>query len=462
MKAVSRYFGLGKHKKKASAKKLGLLPPQAYMKEELDKLYKVYDVVQVPAKEGDWSEEHVKYLVDFCKKKGVHSVVGFAQKDAWFHALINTGLGHVSISPHAYLIAMNKYMQRTIEKKPFFFAPISPDEATNEELAALVPENEWPFMLKNTSLSLGRGVFMIKTKEEMFEILDEYRSNEQLRKEIANTNDAITSRMSAEEKAGLGPVPPFIAEHRVDLSRGWVEYCYEGCVDAEGNNTHYGMTEEVYFEDHQSLAYVTPPVSYPHEFIPELEGYVGGYMEGLIAKGYLKQFYNIEFWATFNTPDGKPEYAFCEINPRCAHTYHFGYLFAYDTNLYRDNWDLVLENKSPELTPWIEWKEGSNKYCTEILLTAKQEGKVGDILDYKYIDKIEKSGEVKLIRHIKDRNYVLNADDAKSGAGCTMLQIWIVTDTPQEAAKREMEIRKAAYKEDLGWTYPKIWTDLAV
>lgn len=442
--------------------KLGLLPPQAYMKTELDKLYKQYDVTIVPAKENDWSEEHIAELVKFCKDKKLPAVVGFAQKDAWFHALINTGLGNVSIGPHAYLIAMNKYMQRTIEKKPFFFAPIEPDTKTNEELIAMIPEDEWPFMLKNTSLSLGRGVFMIKKPEDMTEILDLYRSDEGLRKEIANTNDAITSRMTDEQRASLGPVPPFIAEHRVDLSRGWIEYCYEGCVDEEGNNTHYGITEEVYFEDHQSLAYITPPCSYPMEYIQELEDYVGGYMEGLTQRGYLKQFYNIEFWATFNTEDGKPEYAFCEINPRCAHTYHFGYLFAYDTNLYKDNWDLVLFNKAPELTPWKEWREGTNKYCTEILLTAVQEGTVGDILDYTYIDQIEKSGEVNLIRHIKDRKYVLTADDAKSGAGCTMLQIWIITDTPEEAAKREMEIRKKAYKEDMNWQYPKIWTDLAV
>jgi len=305
----------------------------------------------------------------------------------------------------------------------------------------------------------------IKSKEDFSKILALYRGDEGLRKEIKNTNDAIISRMSDEERDALGPVPPFIAEHMVDLARGWVEYCYEGCVDEAGKNTHYGMTEEVYFEDHQSLAYVTPPVSYGHDFIPQLEEYIGGYMEGLTAKGYLKQFYNIEFWATFNTDDGTPEFAFCEINPRCAHTYHFGYLYAYETNLYRDNWNLVLDNTPPELTPWKEWVEGSNKYCTEILFTAKQEGRVGDVLDFDYIDSIDpektKDTDVYLIRHIKDREYVLTADDAASGAGCTMLQLWIVTETPEEAAKIEMDMRKKAYKEDMGWEYPAIWKKLA-
>lgn len=440
--------------------KLGLLPPQAYMKDELDKLYKQYDVKIIEIAEGDWEQASIDKWVQFCKDNSLPCVVGFAQKDSWHHALINAGLGNVTIKPLAYLIAMNKYMQRTIEKKPFWFTAIDPEKHTNEELIAKIPKEEWPFMLKNTSLSLGRGVFRIKTPEDMHEILDYYRSAEKLRGEIKATNDAIISRMSKEEQAKLDEVPPFVAEHMVDMNRGWVEYCYEGCTNEDGTNTHYGLTEEVYFEDHQSLAYITPPVSYPDKYIPQLEEYLGGYMEGLTQRGYLKQFYNIEFWATLDTEDGSPEFAFCEINPRCAHTYHYGYLFAYGTNLYRDNWELVLHDKAPQLTPWKEWCAGDNKICCEILITCKVEGKVSDVLDYNYVDEVEKTDEIKLIRHIKDRNYVLTADDAKSGAGCTLLQIWIVTDTHKEAALYEVELRKKIYKQKFEWTYPAVWKSL--
>lgn len=442
-----------------SKPRLGLLPPQAYMKEELDKLYKEYDVKIIDIAEGDWTQASIDKAVQFCKDNNLPCVVGFAQKDSWHHPLINKGLGNVSIKPTAYLIAMNKYMQRTIEKDSFFFTAIDPEKYTNEELIKKIPETEWPFMLKNTSLSLGRGVFRIKNPQDMEEILDYYRSATKLRGEIKATNDAIIERMSQAEKDALPEVPPFVAEHMVDMTRGWVEYCYEGCVNEEGVNTHYGMTEEVYFNDHQSLAYITPPCSYNEKYIGELESYVGGYMEGLIERGYLKQFYNIEFWATFNSEDGSPDFAFCEINPRCAHTYHYGYLFAYGTNLYRDNWELVLNNKNPTSTPWNKWKEGGAKICCEILITAKVEAKVSDILDYDYVDKIEK-GEVKLIRHIKDREYTLTTDDAKSGAGCTLLQIWIVTDTHKEAALREVEIRKNIYKMKFDWEYPTIWKQL--
>jgi len=440
------------------APKLGLLPPQAYMASELEKLYKEYDVTQIPAEEGNWSEEHVNSLVEFCKKNEIPSVVGFAQKDAWHHALINAGLGNVTIAPHAYLVAMNKYMQRTIEEKPFWFQPIDPNAESNDEMWDKIPKEEIPFMLKNTSLSLGRGVFCIRTREDFDEIIDLYKGDEKLRAEIKETNDAIISRMDDETKASLGPVPPFLAEHRIDLSKDWVEYCYEGCITEEGELIHYAMTEEVYFEDHQSLVYVTPPMSYPAKFIPELEAYVTGYMKGLIARGYKRQFFNIELWANFSS--GKPEFAFCEINPRCAHTYHYGYKYVYNTNLYGDNFNLVLDNKKPENTPWSQWLTGATGFCTEILLTAKQVGKVSEILNYEYIDELEKSGKVKLIRHVKDRNYEFTADDSKSFAGATMLQIWIVTETAAEAAKIEMDIRKNAYTSDLGWLYPTWWQAL--
>jgi len=440
--------------------KLGLLPPQAYMSSELDKLYKKYDVSVLPAEEGNWTEEHVETLVKFCKDKEIPAVVGLAQKDAWHHALVNSGLGNTTISASAYLVAMNKYMQRTIEQKPFWFTPIDPESESIDDMWNKIPKEEIPFMLKNTSLSLGRGVFCIKSREDFDEIIGLYKSDAKLRGEIKNTNDAIISRMTPEEKSALGPVPPFLAEHRIDLSKNWVEYCYEGCITEEGEIVHYAMTEEVYFEDHQSLAYITPPCSYPRKFIPELQEYIEGYMKGLVKKGYLRQFFNIELWANFSTPDGKPEFAFCEINPRCAHTYHYGYMYVYGTNLYGDNFNLVLDNKKPENTPWSQWASGTANYCTEILLTAKQVGKVSEILDYEYIDELESSGKVKLIRHVKDRNYEFTADDSKSFAGATMLQIWIVTDTPAEAAKFEMEIRQKAYRTDLGWEYPSWWSSL--
>ena len=109
-----------------------------------------------------------------------------SQKDSWQHSILNRELGHTSISSLAYLIAMNKYMQRVLEEeaKPvkgtFFFAPVTPETESNEEIAAKIPENEWPIMLKNTSLSLGRGVFRVKNKEKLFAILDEYRANTEL------------------------------------------------------------------------------------------------------------------------------------------------------------------------------------------------------------------------------------------------------------------------------------------
>ena len=145
--------------------------------------------------------------------------------------------------------------------------PVTPETETNEEIAAKVPANEWPIMLKNTSLSLGKGVFRVKTKEKLFEILDEYRASTELQAAIKATNDGITAWFSDEDQKNLqerlgGFVPPFLFEHCVNLDDGWVEYCYEGCINEQGKLTHYGFTEELYDSEHAGIAYVTPPMTY--------------------------------------------------------------------------------------------------------------------------------------------------------------------------------------------------------
>ena len=47
------------------------------------------------------------------------------------------------------------------------------------------------------------------------------------------------------------------------------------------------------------------------------------------------------------------------------------------------------------------------------------EVQVSEVLDYKYVDHWEQNNLVELVRHTKQRDYVLTADDAEAGAGCT-------------------------------------------
>lgn len=51
----------------------------------------------------------------------------------------------------AFFHCMNKYLMRTLEPYPFFFAPIDPLTESDDDILARIPEHEWPFMLKNTS-----------------------------------------------------------------------------------------------------------------------------------------------------------------------------------------------------------------------------------------------------------------------------------------------------------------------
>ena len=435
------------------------------MKGALDELSKEYDIVPISPAEGDWSEETIAYWVQYCKDNNVPAVVGFAQKDSWHHPLINMGLGNITLKPHAYLIAMNKYMQRTIEPGAFWFTDIDPDnEESNDALIAKIPENEWPFMLKNTSLSLGKGVFHCATKEKMAEILDLYRSNADIRQQIKNTNDAIISRMTDAEREEAGPVPPFIGEHCVDMNKGWVEYCYEGCVMEDGTLVHYGMTEEIYMKDHTGLAYVCPPIRYPWTDAAPLDKYLTAYMTELIKRGYLKQFFNVEFWASYEEGGpGNPEFCFCEINPRCAHTFNFGYKYATGHNLFKDVFECVLNNKKPDSTPWDFWAKGESRICVEVLVNVKGSAgkRMDEVVDTAYVAKLEAHPDCKLIRHIKKDDYVITEEDAVSAAGTTLLQIWIVCDTNEEAAAKEIGMRKNLYLIKQNDEYPEFWTELA-
>jgi hypothetical protein len=361
-------------------------------------------------------------------------------------------------------------MQRVLEeeakekKGTFFFAPVTPEIESNEEVAAKIPDNEWPIMLKNTSLSLGRGVFRVKTKEKLFTILDEYRANKELQAAIKATNDGITMWFTDDDRAKLeamgGDVPPFVLEHCVNLDDGWVEYCYEGAIQADGTLTHYGFTEELYDNDHAGIAYVTPPMTFPEKSIPQLEEYLTGYMKGLIERGYLKQYFNVEIWG-LNKPGGDIDFCFCEINPRCAHAYHIPYSIAYGTSLWSDNFNLVLYNQTPTNTPWNKWRAKQYKVSMQTLINVMgSEGKkVSEVLDYAFVDFIEKANKVDLVRHVKQRDHVLNKDDAEAGAGCTLLQIFKACSSHEEAAAYEMALRDLCYLIKQDSVQPAWWIE---
>eukprot|EP01052_Picozoa_sp_SAG31_P018760 SAG31_NODE_1342_length_8700_cov_12.667829_7_plen_513_part_00 len=462
--------------------KVGLLNPQQYMTKYIRELREPpfsYDIDIIECDETDASEEHIAQLAKRAQDNGVPAVVGLAQKDSWQHSLINRKMGSKSISSLAYLVAMNKYMQRVIEQKTdymqsreFFMCPVTPETETDEEILAKIPDNEWPIMLKNTSLSLGNGVFRCKDPAKVKSILAGYRANAKLRQQIKQTNDSIMQYFDDEDTKKLeteygGVVPPFLLEHCVDLTLGWVEYCFEGAVSEDGTFTLYGFTEEVYSTEHAGIAYMTPPVSWKRENIPQLEAYLRGYMEPLIKQGYIRQFFNCEIWG-LEMPDGSLEFAWCEINPRCAHAYHIPYQIAYGTNLWADNFELVVNDKAPTETPWNKWIEGKYDVSVQILINVMgcQGKRADEILDYSFVDhidplKVGAKAKVELVRHVKQRDYVITADDAASGAGCTLMQIFVKCKAHEEAAAYEVAVRDLIYKikqddEQMDW-----WKDLA-
>ena len=146
----------------------------------------------------------------------------------------------------------------------------------------------------------------------------------------------------------------------------------------------------------------------------------------------------MEFWVLGGErEDGVPEMVLCEINPRCAHTFHYGYKFSVGSNLYRDNFDLVLHDTLPSETPLSQWASGRFQVCCEMLINVKNQvdsttgqiivdvsgKKACECVDYGVLDALESQGKVQLVRRIKPPEYVLTKDDANAGPGTTLLQV---------------------------------------
>ncbi|MBV7433761.1 ATP-grasp domain-containing protein [Cardiobacteriaceae bacterium TAE3-ERU3] len=427
---------------------IGFLGPQPYMKAAIDTMNEHLVVHELNPK--TWSDEEMDAMAQTCCDEGISAVAGFAQKDAFHHILINERLGNTVPSRLAFLYCMNKYLMRTLEANPFWFDYVDPMNESDEEIIAKI--TEWPFMLKNTSLSLGRGIFKIKNEDDLRSVLKSYREDKELQDLIAYQN-AEYMKGIPEDK--LPPViPPFIAEHMVDMNTA-VEYCYEGYITADGEIVHYALTEEVYFSNHQALGYVTPPISIDADTAAKIEAWVDDYMGRFAELGYVGQFFNLEFWIM---PDGT--IALTEINPRAAHSYHYNYLYSFGNSLYEDNLKLAATGKRlEEKTPWQKWRDGDDFiYTLIILLTANKTGKVSDILDYDYVRQLEEDEGV-LIRHTRQADDVLTENDM-TAAGVMLQQMWVTGKTKRDVIAREHEVREKIFRDANveGRDYPPYWS----
>lgn len=423
----------------------GFLSPQPYMAKAIEDMNTRINVEVIEAK--TWEDEEIDAIVADCKAKGVRAVGGFAQKDAFHHILINEKLGNAVPGRIAFLYCMNKYLMRTLEDDAFYFDYVDPLKESDEEIIAKI--KQWPFMLKNTSLSLGRGIFKIDNEEELKAVLADYREDVKLQQLIASQYESYLKGADRSKLPEI--VPPFVAETLVDMNKA-IEYCYEGYITASGEVVHYALTEEVYFANHQALGYVTPPISIDAAMADKIEAWVDRYMGKMSELGYRNQFFNLEFWIM---PDGAINLV--EINPRAAHSYHYNYLYTFGDSLYEDNFKLAAGDPLPEDNPWKKWRRAeSERFTLIVLITAKQTGKVSDILDYEYVKQLEDDGI--LIRHNRQKDDVLTDQDM-TAAGVMLQQIWLTGDSREDVIQKEHELRKKIYKKaQPDAVYPPYWS----
>lgn len=166
---------------------IGFLGPQPYMAQAIADMSTRMTVHELFPQ--SWRADEMDALAAECRQKGISAVAGFAQKDAFHHILINERLGNTVPSRLAFLYCMNKYLMRTLEANPFWFDYVDPMTESDEEIIAKI--TEWPFMLKNTSLSLGRGIFKIKDADELKAVLASYRADTELQALIAHQNQTF-------------------------------------------------------------------------------------------------------------------------------------------------------------------------------------------------------------------------------------------------------------------------------
>lgn len=424
-----------------------VINPQPYMEPALAQLNQSCAVYRLNPQ--GWGADEIRLAADYCRERGISAVGGFAQKDAFQHILINEQLGNPVPTRKAFFYCMNKYLMRTLEQNPFFFAAVDPLRESDAEIAAKVPEDEWPFMLKNASLSLGKGIFKVRDRGELSRLLDSYRQDKELQHDITRQYADYLDGVATQDTPELAP--PFVAEHLVDINRA-TEYCYEGYVTASGEVVHYGLTEEVYFSNHQALGYLTPPVSISRDMAEEVEEWVAGYMARLVALGYRNQFFNLEFWVM---PGG--EIHLTEINPRAAHTYHYNYAYSFGSSLYADNLLLAAGGQPQQPTPWQRWRNADEHlFSLIVLITARESGTVADILDYDYIRYLEQHEGI-LFRHIRQPEEQITAGDF-TAAGVMLMQMWITGRDSAEIIAREREIRSKIYlNSQEALEYPPYW-----
>lgn len=423
---------------------VGFLGPQPYMRQAIEDLGRTYEVHELNP--VGWSAQEMDEVAQTCRDLGIVAVAGYAQKDAFHHILINERLGNVVPRRLAFLHCMNKYLMRTLEADPFWFVAIDPMTESDDEIVAKVAE--WPFMLKNTSLSLGRGIYKIADEAALRRVLADYRADTALQASIASDNAAYVEGM---EDTLPEVVPPFIGEHMVDMQT-CVEYCYEGYITADGEIVHYALTEEVYFSNHAALGYITPPISAGVDKAHEIEAWVDDYMGRMRDLGYVGQFFNLEFWIL---ADGT--IALTEINPRAAHSYHYNYEYSFGTTLYGDNLELARTGERlPGRTPWQMWLDGETRCYTLIaLITSTVTGPLEEIVDYGYVRQLEEEGV--LIRHTRAQEETLTEADM-TAAGAMVMQMWLTGETESDVIAREREIRSKIYRQaPEGLEYPSYW-----
>ena len=148
--------------------KILLLNVEQYYKKALIDLKTKYDFEFYEMENP--SKEEFEKVKEYMKKNNFKYCYSPIELNQLYLLLINENHIVEQTTPLALLYGCNKYLSRSIAKDDLWFDYLDPKTESDEEMLKKV--KEYPFILKMTNSCADNGVFKIKSKDQLLEILN--------------------------------------------------------------------------------------------------------------------------------------------------------------------------------------------------------------------------------------------------------------------------------------------------
>lgn len=408
---------------------IGIFPVLKGAQKYIDQLSNVYNIHIIEPKVYD--ETELNKWVAYCKDNQIVSVTAFEQDQIFFQTLINERLGAPSLSKQSCLYSINKFLNRRLETKPFWYNSVWLSESNTTILSKI---KEYPCMLKSTLHNMGAFIFKINDSEALLKKIDELRNS----KAALEENSANYQRFCSNE---FSEFPYLIVEKYMDIQFDIKQFSIDCYSTSNGQFQPFVVREEIYFANFQKIGYLCPPPSLDTTQLHQLEIFVHELGKKFHSKGHVNQFFNIECWLT---SEGK--FYLTEINPIPNTNFSGMYWLMEGKSLFKEILDLHHRQIEPENTPFKKIKDGMlKKFYLQTEINCAVKGKASNIFDFNAIQLLSKNERYHLECYInEDFEFT---DIHMSIPGWPVAELYLEDTTIDSLLAQDKQIRKMIYKD---------------